>query len=92
MAWLDCTRSTASATKDSALEHGERGNMLTVVGATRFFLTEAKVALSAGEAFGSAGAGHVRLNFATSTEVLTAAIMAMANAERAAAERVADAS
>jgi cystathionine beta-lyase len=57
------------------------GDVTTVVGATKFFLTRAKVALSAGEAFGAGGAGHVRLNYATSTEVLTAAIRAMAEAE-----------
>lgn len=91
LAWLDCTGLTASssAVRDPTLEHGERGNVTTVVGATRFFLTHARVALSAGEAFGSSGTGHVRLNYATSTEVLTAAITAMADAENAAAARVA---
>lgn len=90
LAWLDCTALTASspAVRDAGLEHGERGDVSTVVGATRFFLTEAKVALSAGEAFGGCGAGHVRLNYATSTEVLTAAVRAMAHAENAAAARL----
>jgi cystathionine beta-lyase len=34
------------------------------------FLEHAKVALSEGSDFGEAGKGHVRLNFATSTEIL----------------------
>jgi cystathionine beta-lyase len=89
LAWLDCRQLTAGSAhpRDSTQEHGQRGDVTTVVGAARFFLTEAKVALSAGEAFGTGGAGHVRLNYATSTEVLTAAVLAMADAESAAATR-----
>jgi cystathionine beta-lyase len=89
LAWLDCRQLTAGSAdvQDSTQEHGQRGDVATVVGAARFFLTEAKVALSAGEAFGTGGAGHVRLNYATSTEVLTAAVLAMADAESAAAGR-----
>ena len=34
------------------------------------FLDRARVALSHGPDFGEAGVGHVRLNFATSTEIL----------------------
>jgi cystathionine beta-lyase len=36
----------------------------------KFFLTQAKVGLSEGPAFGEEGKGWVRLNFATSPEVL----------------------
>lgn len=46
-------------------------------------LREAKVALQFGHAFGVEGAGHVRLNFGTSPEILTEAV------ERVAALRVA---
>lgn len=42
-----------------------------------FFLTEARVALTDGSPFGPGGAGHVRLNFATSSEVLTEIIERM---------------
>jgi cystathionine beta-lyase len=49
-------------------------------GPAEFFLTRARVALSAGPDFGSGGAGHVRLNFATSTAVLTEAVGRMAAA------------
>ncbi|SDT38573.1 cystathione beta-lyase [Friedmanniella luteola] len=45
-----------------------------------FFLEHARVALSPGADFGSGGAGHVRLNFATSTAVLTEAVGRMAAA------------
>ena len=40
----------------------------------RRILKEAKVALHFGPAFGDEGRGHVRLNFGTSTEILTEAI------------------
>jgi cystathionine beta-lyase len=49
-------------------------------GPAEFFLTEARVALSAGPDFGTGGAQHVRLNFATSTAVLTEAVERMAAA------------
>lgn len=85
LAWLDCRQLVAGRPDGAEPEPGARGDVMTVTGATRWFLTEAKVALSAGEAFGTGGAGHVRLNYATSTDVLTAAVRAMGEAERAAA-------
>ena len=45
-----------------------------------FLLAHAGVALSAGVDFGPAGAGHARLNFATSSAVLTEAVERMATA------------
>jgi len=44
------------------------------------FLDSGRVALSSGHVFGTGGAGFVRLNFATSTAVLTEAIDRMAAA------------
>jgi cystathionine beta-lyase len=44
------------------------------------FLTEGRVALSAGPTFGAPGDGHVRLNLATSPEILTQAVERMAAA------------
>ena len=41
-------------------------------------LREAKVALHYGPAFGSEGAGHVRLNFGTSAEIITEAVTRIA--------------
>jgi cystathionine beta-lyase len=42
------------------------------------FLDRARVAVNSGPTFGPGGAGHVRLNFATSREVLTGAVGRMA--------------
>jgi cystathionine beta-lyase len=44
------------------------------------FLDRGRVALSAGPDFGTGGAGHVRLNLATSPELLTEAVRRMASA------------
>jgi cystathionine beta-lyase len=41
------------------------------------FLRRSRVALQSGPAFGAGGAGHVRLNFATSAELLTRAVTRM---------------
>jgi cysteine-S-conjugate beta-lyase len=46
------------------------------------FLERGRVALMSGPDFGTGGAGHVRLNFATSPEVLTEAVRRMATALR----------
>ncbi|HWK78709.1 MalY/PatB family protein [Microbacterium sp.] len=45
---------------------------------SRRILREAKVALHFGPAFGAEGAGHVRLNFGTSPEIITEAITRIA--------------
>jgi cystathionine beta-lyase len=42
------------------------------------FLERGRVALSSGPAFGTGGAGHARLNFATSPEILAEAVARMA--------------
>jgi cystathionine beta-lyase len=44
------------------------------------FLDRGRVALNSGPAFGPGGAGHVRLNLATSQEILTEAVRRMASA------------
>jgi cystathionine beta-lyase len=46
--------------------------------AKELFLTHSRVALDRGEAFGTGGNGYVRLNFATSHEILDQATAAMA--------------
>ncbi|MFF5187564.1 MalY/PatB family protein [Streptomyces sp. NPDC000345] len=46
------------------------------------FLERGRVALSSGSEFGTGGAGHVRLNLATSPEILTAGVRRMAAALR----------
>ncbi|SHL49612.1 cystathione beta-lyase [Pseudonocardia thermophila] len=47
------------------------------------FLERGRVALVPGPAFGTSGAGHARLNLATSPEILTEAVVRMARALRA---------
>jgi cystathionine beta-lyase len=44
------------------------------------FLRYGKVALDPGEAYGSGGSGYVRLNFATSPDILTEIVARMARA------------
>ena len=49
----------------------------------RFFLDKAKVALNDGPAFGAGYRDHVRLNFATSRQLLEEIVTAMGSAVRA---------
>ncbi|MEU0599399.1 MalY/PatB family protein [Streptomyces sp. NPDC006393] len=76
LAWLDC-RSLGLAPEEDA-------DALAVVtdlaGPARMFLEHARVALSSGHIFGTGGAGHVRLNFATSRSVLAEAVARMGRA------------
>lgn len=46
-------------------------------GPARWFLDHARVALSSGHVFGIGGAGHVRINFATSRAILIEAVSRM---------------
>ena len=73
LAWLDC--------RPLGLDDGEgstdRGLVTSSAGPAGVFLRDARVAVSAGPAFGTGGAGHVRLNFATCTQVLQEAVRRM---------------
>jgi cysteine-S-conjugate beta-lyase len=75
LAWLDCRQLGFDE---------EAADGLAVVadlsGPARWFLDHARVALSSGHVFGTGGAGHVRLNFATSRATLTEAISRMGRA------------
>ncbi|BBY25904.1 hypothetical protein MSTO_61090 [Mycobacterium stomatepiae] len=75
LAWLDCRELGFTE---------EAGDGLAVVadlsGPARWFLDHARVALSSGHVFGTGGAGHVRLNFATSRAILTEAVSRMGRA------------
>ncbi|WP_276041731.1 MalY/PatB family protein [Mycobacterium paraffinicum] len=75
LAWLDCRE--LGFTEDAV-------DGLAVVadlsGPARWFLDHARVALSSGHVFGTGGAGHVRLNFATSWAILTEAVSRMGRA------------
>jgi cystathionine beta-lyase len=76
LAWLDCR---GLGLHDSVGD-GTPGIVTELAGPARFFLDEARVALSSGHVFGAGGAGHVRLNFATSSSILTEAVLRMARA------------
>jgi cystathionine beta-lyase len=77
LAWLDC--------RGLGFDE-EQADGLAVVsdlsGPARWFLDHARVALSSGHVFGTGGAGHVRLNFATSQAILAEAVSRMGRALR----------
>ncbi|MDW6062627.1 MalY/PatB family protein [Streptomyces sp. FXJ1.4098] len=78
LAWLDCTGLGL---------HGDQqadgpGVVSDMAGPAKMFLDEARVALSSGHVFGSGGAGCVRLNFATSPDILREALTRMGRAVR----------
>ncbi|TAM90234.1 MAG: aminotransferase class I/II-fold pyridoxal phosphate-dependent enzyme [Jatrophihabitans sp.] len=75
LAWLDC-RGLGLGEEEPVVP----GEVTSTAGAAGFFLAAARVGLSAGPAFGAPGAGHVRLNFATSAQILGEAIRRMAAA------------
>ncbi len=76
LAWLDCRRlDPHRAQPDSAADE-------VSAGPAQLFLERARVALSSGHAFGTGGAGWVRLNFATSPTILTDAVTRMGRAVR----------
>ena len=74
LAWLDC-RGLGLRDDDRGLEPG---TVMTLAGPAADFVERGRVAFSAGVAFGAVGTGHVRLNFATSPQVLTEAVKRMA--------------
>ena len=79
LAWLDC--------RELGFDEEATDGLAVVAdlsGPARWFLDHARVALSSGHVFGTGGAGHVRLNFATSRAILTEAVSRMG---RALAER-----
>lgn len=77
LAWLDCR---ALGIDD---DHTEGLKVVAdLSGPARWFRDHARVALSSGHVFGTGGAGHVRLNFATSQAILTEAMYRMGRALR----------
>lgn len=86
LAWLDCRSLGLDADRDTGGDvQGDQGELPVVSdlsGAARMFLDRARVALSSGHVFGRGGAGHVRLNFATSQAILTEAVTRMGQAVR----------
>ncbi|MCM6761522.1 aminotransferase class I/II-fold pyridoxal phosphate-dependent enzyme [Rathayibacter sp. ZW T2_19] len=79
LAWIDCRALALSET-------GPRDSFAVATdldGAARVFADEAGVAVNSGHIFGRGGAGFIRLNFATSAEILTTAVSRMGDAVRA---------
>ncbi|MFH0516251.1 MalY/PatB family protein [Streptomyces sp. M41] len=76
LAWLDCRSLGLAPEEDTE----DLAVVTDLAGPARLFLERARVALSAGHIFGTGGAGHVRLNFATSQAVLTEALARMGRA------------
>ena len=76
LSWLDC------GGLDLTLEpvEVEPGLASMVAGPAAVFLERGRVALSSGPAFGPGGEDHVRLNYATSPEILTEAVERMGTA------------
>lgn len=75
LAWLDCRE---LGFDEEPIEGIKVVSDLS--GPARWFRDHARVALSSGHVFGTGGAGHVRLNFATSQAILTEAVLRMRNA------------
>ena len=75
LAWIDCRNLGLH-------DEGSQGPGVVseLEGPARFFLDEARVAMSSGHVFGTGGGGHVRLNFATSQANLRAGLERMATA------------
>ncbi|MGY1849049.1 MalY/PatB family protein [Blastococcus sp. SYSU DS1021] len=76
LAWLDCRPLDLPPEAPS----GGRAVVSDLDGPARFFLDHARVALSSGHVFGTGGAGHVRINIATSPAVLSEALARMGRA------------
>jgi cystathionine beta-lyase len=75
LAWLDCRE--LGFAEDAA---DGPAVVADLAGPARWFLDHARVALSSGHVFGTGGAGHVRLNFATSKAILGEALSRMGQA------------
>lgn len=75
LAWLDCRKLGIGEAVTEA-----PGVVTDLAGPARWFLDHARVGLTSGHVFGAGGAGHVRLNFATSKAILRDAVSRMGRA------------
>lgn len=71
LAWLDFRATALAGAEDDVAAAGAEA---PIRGPARALLARAGVALTAGNPFGDGGAGHARLNMATSQEILTEAV------------------
>ncbi|RIV41589.1 MalY/PatB family protein [Micromonospora radicis] len=79
LAWLDCTRLGVPTEQPD----GEPGLASDLDGPAKMFLDRGRVAFSSGHVFGPGGTGFVRLNLATTPEILTEAVTRMSRAVQA---------
>jgi cystathionine beta-lyase len=81
LAWLDVSRVVEKiGAKALAEKAGNGASPEDMV--TRFFVDNAKVQINSGSHYGRAGAGHMRMNIATSRKTLELALSNMASALR----------
>jgi len=76
LGWLDC-RALDAPRMEAKTGFAEA---IDIEGHARLFFDRAGVAVNSGHIFGSGGAGHVRINFATSQAILTGAVERMGRA------------
>lgn len=76
LAWLDCR----SLGVESSNLQRDFAVATDIDGPAKVFFDQARVALNSGHIFGRGGAGFVRMNFATSQQVLTSALSRMGQA------------
>ena len=81
LAWLDVTRVIEKIGARTLAEKAGNGASPEDM-VTRFFVDNAKVQINSGSHYGRAGAGHMRMNIATSRKTLELALSNMANALR----------
>jgi cysteine-S-conjugate beta-lyase len=79
LAWLDVSRVIEKiGARELAAKAGKGATPETMV--TRFFVQNARVQINPGSVYGRAGAGHMRMNLATSRKTLELALNNMATA------------
>ncbi|KQW08156.1 cystathionine beta-lyase [Leifsonia sp. Root4] len=80
LAWLDCRQLAIPRTTPASTAFAVATD---IDGPAKLFRDRARVALNSGHIFGSGGDGYVRLNFATSSAILTLALKRMGEAAAA---------
>ncbi len=80
LAWLDCRQLGLDEARGAAPKG--LGVVSDLSGPAHWFRDHARVAVTSGHIFGTGGAGHVRVNFATSAAILAEAVSRMGRALR----------
>jgi cysteine-S-conjugate beta-lyase len=85
LAWLDVSQVVDKiGAKDTAVQETKKGGKTVTPEqiVERYFVKTAKVHMNAGSSYGYGGAGHMRMNIATSRKTLELALTNLANALR----------